>query len=123
MKYIMFSYGTQADWDAIEDLPTEVAEAEYGPVDDVAQELIASGEHVYAAGLADPSHTHVVELREGAPVVTDGPYAEAKEFLASFGVVDVESLDRALEIAARVAATLSCRVEVRPLMGDGGLEM
>jgi hypothetical protein len=123
MKFIMLSYGTQADWDAIGDLPPEVAQAEYGPVDDVAQELIASGEHVYAAGLADPTHTQTVEFRDGAAVVTDGPYAESKEFLASFGIVDVDSHERAVEIAAKVSRVFSSRVEVRPLMDGAGTEM
>jgi hypothetical protein len=120
MKYIMFSYGTQSDWDAVRELPPEVAGAQYGPVDDVAQELIASGEHVYAAGLADPTHTQTVEVRNGVPVVTDGPYAEAKEFLASFGIVDVDGHDRAVEIAARVSQVFGSRVELRPIEGDGG---
>jgi hypothetical protein len=122
MKYILFSYGTQADWDAIDELPADVAGAEYGPADSVAQELIASGEHVYAAGLADPTHTQTVELRSGVPVVTDGPYAEAKEFLASFGIVYVENHDRAIQIAAQMSQVFG-RIEVRPIMGDGGTEM
>lgn len=120
MKYIMLSYGTQADWDAGREWAEQHAgeDQQYGPADDVAQELIETGEFVYAAGLADPSHTRTVELRDGQAVVTDGPYAEAKEVLVSFGIVDVASHDRAVEIAARMSPVFG-RVELRPLEGDG----
>ncbi len=120
MKYIMLSYGTQADWDAgREEMAQHAGEdRQYGPADDVAQELIDSGEFVYAAGLADPSHTRTVELRDGAAVVTDGPYAEAKEVLVSFGIVDVASHDRAVEIAAKMSQVFG-PVELRPIEGDG----
>jgi hypothetical protein len=123
MKYVMLAYGTQEDWDAVKDLPQEVAGAEYGPADDVAQELIESGEFVYAAGLSDPTHATAVEIRDGSPVVTDGPFPEAKEYLVSFGIVDVASHDRALEIAARMAKTFQSRIELRPIEGDGAPDM
>ena len=122
MKYLMLSYGTQADWEAGAEYAKEHADEQYGPADGVAQELIASGEFVYAAGLADPTHTRTVEVRGGVPVVTDGPYAEAKEFLASFGVVDVTSHDRALEIAAKMSEVFG-RIELRPIDGDGDAEV
>jgi hypothetical protein len=118
MKYIMLSYGTQADWDAGAEYEQQHPAEEYGPADAFAQPLIESGEFVYAAGLADPTHTQTVELRDGAPVVTDGPYAEAKEVLVSFGIVDVASHDRAVEIAAQMSQVFG-RVEIRPLEGAG----
>lgn len=117
MKYILFSYGTESDWEAGRQYQDEHPEEEYGPADAAAQELIASGELVYAAGLADPTHTQTVELRGGTPVVSDGPYAEAKEFMASFGIIDVSSHDRALEIAGSMAQAFG-RVELRPLEDD-----
>ena len=120
MKYILLSYGTQDDWDAGRDYQQQpdAADRQYGPADDVAQPLIDSGEFVYAAGLADPSHTQTVELRDGQTVVTDGPYAEAKEVLVSFGIVDVAGHDRAVEIAAQMSRVFG-RVELRPIEGDG----
>jgi hypothetical protein len=51
-------------------------------------------------------------------VVTDGPYIEAKEYLGSFDIIDVDSEERALEIAARVPFAAVGRVEVRPLMHE-----
>jgi hypothetical protein len=118
MKYILLSYGTQADWDAGREYQQSHPEEQFGPADAVAQGLIDSGEFVYAGGLADPTLTQTVELRDGSPVVTDGPYAEAKEFLASFGVIDVESHDRAVEVAASMSQVFG-RVELRPIEGDG----
>ena len=59
-----------------------------------------------------------VHLDDGVPVVTDGPYIEAKEYLGSFDIIDVESEERALEIAARVPFARIGRVEVRPLMHE-----
>ncbi|WP_433718010.1 YciI family protein [Actinoplanes sp. CA-051413] len=68
-------------------------------------ELLASGELVYQEALTGPELAKVV-TSDGvaAPVVTDGPFAESKEMLAGFQLVDVESEERALEIAARISA-------------------
>ena len=74
-------------------------------------------------GLADPSHAVTVEIRDGRPVASDGPYAEAKEVLAGFGIVDVASHDRAVELAARFAGLVQTRVELRPLMDGAGQDL
>ena len=68
-----------------------------------SQELLDSGELVETRGLSAPVHTRRVGLREGVPVVTDGPYAEAEEVLAGYWIVECESFDRATEVAARLA--------------------
>jgi hypothetical protein len=86
-------------------------------------ELTASGEMVTGYGLADPSQALTVEVRDGRPVTSDGPYAEAKEVLAGFGIVDVADHERAVELAARFSALVQTRVELRPVMDDGGQEM
>ncbi|MDX6308308.1 MAG: hypothetical protein QOI06_1354 [Nocardioidaceae bacterium] len=116
MKYVVLSYGTQADWDAGEH-HRELLRGDAGPTNELTQSLIDSGEFVYAVGLADPSHTEAVEVRDGVPVVTDGPYAQATVILSGFAIVDVASHDRALEVAAQAAAVLG-RVELRPLGED-----
>lgn len=68
-------------------------------------ELIGLGELVDAQGLADPDAAKfVVWDGAGEPVVTDGPFSEFKELIAGYRLVDVETLDRALEIAARISA-------------------
>jgi hypothetical protein len=67
------------------------------------QDLLDSGELVETRGLSAPVHARRVRFKEGSPMVTDGPYAEAEEVLAGYWVVECESFDRATEIAARLA--------------------
>ncbi|MDQ2786925.1 MAG: YciI family protein, partial [Chloroflexota bacterium] len=66
-------------------------------------DLVASGELVETRGLTAPVHTRRVQLQNGVPVVTDGPYAETAEVLAGYWIVECDSFDRATEIAARLA--------------------
>lgn len=117
MKYIMLTYANEDEWAAGADPLAEEPDAMPVPAGDLIQELIASGEFVYGVGLADPTLTQTLEVRDGVPFVTDGPIAEPEEILAGFGIVDVASHDRALEVAARTA-TVFGRVELRPLGGD-----
>lgn len=121
MKYILLAYTNReawekltANWDPSADLPAEV-QAACDFYETLGKELVASGEFVSTEGLADPSHTTTVRKVNGAPVATDGPYAEAKEVLVSFSIVDVESYDRAVAIAARVVDAVGDTVEVRPV--------
>ncbi len=72
---------------------------------DLNQELLERGELVDAQGLAGPELAKfVVWGGEGAPVITDGPFPESKELLAGYRLIDVDDLDRAVEIAARASA-------------------
>jgi hypothetical protein len=86
-------------------------------------ELRQSGEMVMTEGLADPSQTKTVKPENGVPVVTDGPLAEAKEHFGGFLLIDVENIERAVEIAKRFPGARMNPVEVRPLMSEGGAEM
>ena len=88
------------------------------------QDLTASGEWVAGEGLAEPGDARVVRAgKNGVPAVTDGPFAESKEFLAGFWMVEVDSTERAYEIAGRISAApgpggtpLIIPVEVRQVM-------
>jgi hypothetical protein len=86
------------------------------------QEVTESGELISTHALGDPSTSAVVAVRGGQPVVSDGPFAEAKEHMGGFYLVDVESRERALELAAKVpdAAIDGLAVEVRPVMFSAG---
>ena len=91
---------------------------------DMNAELREAGELVDAQGLASPELAKIVVSDGGTPVVTDGPYPESKELLAGYRMVDVESLERAIEIAARGSAApgpdgvpIRQRIEVREVMG------
>jgi hypothetical protein len=83
-------------------------------------DLSKAGELVGAEGLADASQAKTVGLNNGIPVATDGPYAESKESLAGYWIVDVESEARAIEIASRIVAFIGLvgapPVEVRQIM-------
>lgn len=88
-------------------------------------DALAGGEAeagVGAYGVADQVNAKMVRVTAGAPVVTDGPYAEAKEYLGSFTIVDCDSLERALEIAARNPSARYWGVEVRPLMHEANVD-
>ncbi|MCF2532206.1 YciI family protein [Yinghuangia soli] len=87
--------------------------------------LKESGELITTLALVDPSQACVVSVREGGPVVTDGPFLEAKEFLGGFYLVDCEDKERAVALAARIpdAGIAGLGVEVRQVMfSDGPLE-
>ena len=85
-----------------------------GFMQDLDRELVESGEMVFNEGLQDGDTAKVVRLVDGVPVATDGPYAEAKESLIGFWVLDVADEARIVEIAGRIAA-YSGVVEVRPV--------
>jgi hypothetical protein len=68
-------------------------------------DLVKSGEFVDGQGLSAPVHARRLQLRDGVPVATDGPYAETQEVLAGYTIVDCASFDRATEIAAQLAKT------------------
>ena len=91
---------------------------------DFNAELTRAGELVGAEGLASPGEARVVRAgKDGAPVVTDGPFAEAKEFLAGYWIVEVDTPERAHALAARASAApgpggapLNMPIEVRQVM-------
>jgi hypothetical protein len=91
-------------------------------VDTLMKELTQSGELVGGEALADPSNTKTIRPRDGIPVVTDGPLAEAKEHFGGYLIVDCESAERATEIAARWPNARFCAMEVRPIMDPAGME-
>ncbi|MEV0650687.1 YciI family protein [Phytomonospora sp. NPDC050363] len=87
------------------------------------RELRESGELVSAEGLADAGLVRVVRLRDGVRVVTMGPYLGGGEHPGSYFVVDCDSLDRALEVAARYPTASGNGVEVWPMLDHSGTEM
>jgi hypothetical protein len=89
----------------------------------LTEELAASGELIVSEALADASLTARVSVRDGQAITSDGPFAEAKELLAGFFLLECESMDRAVEVAARVPEAEFGLVEVRPVLDLGGLEM
>jgi hypothetical protein len=89
----------------------------------LTKDLAASGELIVTQALADPSHATRVSVSEGRTVTSDGPFAEVKEHLAGFFLIECESRERAVEHAARVPEAALGLVEVRPVVTYSGLEM
>ena len=81
----------------------------------LTDELTASGELVVSEGLPDPSTSTRVSVRDGQILTTDGPFAEVKEYLAGFYLIDCETLERAVEVAAKAPDALHGFVEIRPV--------
>ncbi len=123
MKYILMMNVPHGGPDQITNWPRKDIEAHIGFMMRFNKELHESGELVGAEGLAGPDQAKLVRAgKDGAPV-TDGVFPEAKEFLAGYWIVDVDSAERAYEIAARASAApgpggtpLNMPIEVRQVM-------
>lgn len=95
---------------------------ELAPADEMAaidvfnDRLQADGHWVFAGGLGFPATATVVDNRGGAPVMTDGPFVESKEYLAGFWIIEAPSLDVALKLATEGSKACNRKVEVRPFL-------
>jgi hypothetical protein len=86
------------------------------------EDLTASGELIVSEALADASLAKRVTVREGQTMTTDGPFAEVKEQLAGFFLIECEGVDRAIEIAARVPEAAHIEIEVWPVLDRSGMD-
>jgi len=127
MKYMIMMAGSQRDYDVLTGKPGDSpawTPEEIGAMHEFMgkwnQELVESGEFVDGRGLAAPVHTRRIQLRDGVPVVTDGPYPETQEVLAGYTIVECDSFDRATEIASRFVNpdAEGEYVDVRPIIGS-----
>lgn len=115
MKYILLIYQNPAMWATLSEEERQGVMSEAG---DLWTELSESGEWVGGEALAESSSTQTVRVRDGVPAVTDGPYLESKEQLAGYLIVDVETPERAVEIAARWPDARYWAMEVRPVISE-----
>lgn len=132
MRYMLMMNAPRGDGDwqvmtwSPEDLKTHI-----GFMRDLNVDLKAAGELVTAEGLAAPGEAKLIRMsKSGGPPVTDGVFPESKEFLAGFWIVDVDSTQRAYEIAAKVSSApgpggkpLVIPVEVRQVMSAPPVEV
>ena len=123
MKYLILIYRNPKSREIWENMSPAEQAAGYGAYAALTEELMAAGELIVTEALADPSLSKRVTRSEGRTVTTDGPFAEAKEQLAGYYIVDVENVERATEIALRDPASRLWTIEVRPVMDEAGLEM
>lgn len=87
----------------------------------LAQQLHASGQYLGAAPLHPSPETTCVRVRDGNPLVTDGPFAETREQLGGYFLVEAQNLDEAIAIAARIPGARIDTVEIRPVAQVAGL--
>lgn len=115
MKFLVLIYGnpeSRAVWDSLTDEQKKEGMAGYT---DLHEALAVHGELVASESLGDPGLTKQVLVRDGRPMTTDGPFAEVKEQLAGFYLLDCDSMDRAVEIVAQIPEAPFSVVEVRPV--------
>lgn len=106
-----------ADEHAWEELPEAEREATYAKYREFA--AMANGGVADGAETAPSSAATTVRVRQGEPQVTDGPFAETKEQLGGFFVLDVTSMDEAVELAAKIPGASTGAVELRPAYEEG----
>lgn len=127
MKFMLMMHAPRGNGDyQVSDWSPDDFTAHIQFMHDFNAELSAAGELAGAEGLASPGEARIVRAgKDGLPAVTDGPFAEAKEFLAGYWIVQVATPERAYEIAAKASAApgpggapMSIPIEVRQVM-DG----
>lgn len=115
MKYMLLIYADEQAWTESE------RQMCYGESTDLAHQLRSKGQYVAASPLQPVSTATTVRVREGKRTIKDGPFAETREQLGGYYLVNVKDLDEALAIAARIPAARKGTVEVRPLVELPGL--
>ena len=123
MKYLLLIYVNPESRKVWEALPEDQRAEGFRAHADLNEELAGSGELIVTEALADESLATRVSVREGERIASDGPFAEAKEFLAGIYLIECESRDRAVEVAARMPEASAGEIEVRPVMDLRGMEM
>lgn len=100
----------------IDDTPSSATPAEMAAITAFNGRLRAEGHWVFAGGLAAPATATVIDHRGPTPVVTDGPFAESKEFFGGFWVMEAPDRETALRLAAEASKHCNRRVELRPFL-------
>jgi len=123
MKYILLMVGAKAGVDTYKAWSEKDIQAHFAHLKAINKELTESGEFVANEGLGPPEQAKVVRAGKDGTPITDGVFPEAKEFLLGYWMVDVDSPERAYEVAAQLSAgpgpggvPLSMAIEVRQIM-------
>ena len=124
MKYVLLLQNAKEDRDRWATLTEEEAKseraAEIPKWNALFEELMGGGHWVDGQELDDPATAKTVRIRDGERLVTDGPYAETKEQIGGFFLIEAEDLDQAIAIAAKVPVAERASVEIRPLAEAAG---
>ena len=113
MQYLLMIYRSEAELFKMNDAERQKMTADYGTF---TQSIIQSGHFKAGDGLQPSTTATTVRLREGKVLTTDGPFAETREQLGGYYLVEAKDLDEAIAIAARIPGARDGSVEVRPIM-------
>jgi hypothetical protein len=128
VKYLIMIYSNPVTWahptflHQHEQLTPAERAAQLEEFQALLNEIAQSHELVSAAALGDPAQSRTIRFHNGVPAVTDGPFADAKEQMAGFFLVDCATPERAAEIAARFPDARYGGVEIRPVVDPSDLE-
>jgi hypothetical protein len=113
MQYILLIYSSEKAWNG--KTPEQIGEvmAEYGQF---TESIVKSGNFKAGEELQPVSAATTVRVRNGKPQVTDGPFAETREQLGGFYLIEADNLDQAIQLASRIPSAREGCVEVRPIM-------
>jgi hypothetical protein len=115
MKYMLLIYGEESAWSEQERASCYVESARF------AQELTASGKYLGANPLHPVATATSIQVRDGKRMVTDGPFAETREQLGGYFLIDAVNLDEAIKIAEKIPGAQLGTVEIRPVLEVSGL--
>jgi hypothetical protein len=113
MQYLLMVYRNEAEFGKMDAATRQKTTAEYGAF---TQSIIQSGHFKAGDGLQPATTATTVRVRDGKTLTTDGPFAETREQLGGYYLVEAKDLDTALAIAARIPGAKTGSIEVRPIM-------
>lgn len=113
MQYLLLIYGAESDWDKLSEPETQKVYTQYR---ELIQELTQSGNFLGGHQLQPVSAATTVRMRSGKKGITDGPFAETREQLGGYFLVEAKNLDEAIAIAARIPSAQAGSIEVRPVV-------
>jgi hypothetical protein len=113
MQYLLLIYQNEAEFGKMDAAARQKVSAEYGAY---TQSIVQSGNFKAGDGLQPTTTATTVRVRDGKTLTTDGPFAETREQLAGYYLVEAKDLDAALGMAARIPGARTGSIEVRPIM-------
>ena len=120
-RYLLATYAVEGEVPGAPRTPEEM-QAFMQRVAALEAEMEASGTFVFGGALHGTDAATVVDVRDGHPVMTDGPYVESKEHIAGFYIINADDLDAALSWAGKVVDTTNHPIEVRPFRATGRVQ-
>ena len=119
MQYMCLIYDAESTWDA---MPEDERNTVFGEYMAFTESIRSSGNYVAGDALQPTNTATTVRVRNGETLVTDGPFAETKEQLGGFFIIEAADADEAIAVAARIPGAAYGSIEVRPVFSDEDYE-